>query len=87
MTSAPDASLANPVYGAAERKFAVSLYMAALTALRCNPAIRRFAGRLRERGKVFKMVITACMRKLLIVLNTMMRNQTLWRPEKILKNA
>lgn len=58
------------------------LYMAALTAMRCNPAIRRFAGRLREQGKVFKVVITACMRKLLIILNTMMRNQTLWRTEK-----
>jgi transposase len=58
------------------------LYMAALTAMRCNPAISRFASRLREQGKVFKVVITACMRKLLIILNTMMRNQTLWRPEK-----
>jgi transposase len=60
-----------------------ALYMAALTAIRCNSTIRRFADRLRERGKVFKVVITACMRKLLIILNTMMRNQTLWRPEKI----
>jgi transposase len=59
------------------------LYMAALSAMRCNPAIHRFASRLREQGKVFKVVITACMRKLLIILNTMMRNQTLWRPEKI----
>ena len=59
------------------------LYMAALSAIRCNPAIHCFASRLREQGKVFKVVITACMRKLLIILNTMMRNQTLWRPEKI----
>jgi len=58
------------------------LYMAALTAIRCNPAIHRFAERLLEQGKVFKVVITACMRKLLIILNTMLRNQTLWRPEK-----
>jgi transposase len=54
-----------------------------LTAMRCNSTIRRFADRLREQGKVFKVVITACMRKLLIILNTMMRNQTLWRTEKI----
>ena len=59
------------------------LYMAALSAIRCNLAIHRFAERLREKGKVFKVVITACMRKLLIILNTMLRNQTLWRPEKI----
>jgi transposase len=59
------------------------LYMAALSAIRCNPAIHRFANRLREKGKAFKVVITACMRKLLIILNTMLRNQTLWLPEKI----
>ena len=59
------------------------LYMAALSAIRCNPTIHCFANRLREKGKVFKVVITACMRKLLIILNTMMRNQTLWRTEKI----
>ena len=48
-------------------------------------AIHRFANRLREKGKVFKVVITACMRKLLMILNTMLRNQTLWRPEKTKK--
>jgi transposase len=60
-----------------------ALYMAAMTAIRCNPAIHRFAARLAEKGKVFKVVITACMRKLLIILNTMLRNQTLWRLENI----
>jgi transposase len=59
------------------------LYMAALSAMRCNPVIRRFANRLSKKGKAFKIVITACMRKLLTILNTMIRNQTLWRPEKI----
>jgi len=54
------------------------LYMAALTARRCNPVIRRFADRLESEGKAFKVVITACMRKLLIILNTMLRNQTVW---------
>ena len=58
------------------------LYMAALSAIRCNPTIRHFANRLLKKGKVFKVVITACMRKLLIILNTMLRNQTLWHPEK-----
>ena len=59
------------------------LYMAALTAIRFNPVIHRFANRLFKKGKAFKVVITACMRKLLTILNTMIRNQTLWRPEKI----
>jgi transposase len=54
------------------------LYMAALTARRCNPVIRRFADRLESEGKAFKVVLTACMRKLLIILNTMLRNQTVW---------
>ena len=56
------------------------LYMAALTARRCNPVIRRFAQRLEAEGKLFKVVITACMRKLLIILNTMVKNNTHWSP-------
>ena len=62
------------------------LYMAALSARNCNPVIRQFAQRLEDEGKAFKVVITACMRKLLIILNTMIRNQTLWTEEIILKN-
>jgi transposase len=57
------------------------LYMAALTAYRCNPVISAFAHRLKQQGKAFKVVITACMRKLLIILNTMIRNQTPWAPK------
>jgi transposase len=62
------------------------LYMAALTAIRYNPVIRHFSQRLTSQGKKFKVVITACMRKLLIILNTMMRNETSWQSEKISKN-
>ena len=62
------------------------LYMAALSARNCNPVIRRFAQRLEDEGKAFKVVITACMRKLLIILNTMIRNQTLWTAKMSLKN-
>ena len=54
------------------------LYMAALTARRCNPTIRQFADRLEAEGKPFKVVITACMRKLLVILNTMVKNNTHW---------
>jgi transposase len=56
------------------------LYMAALTAKRCNPVIRAFAQRLEESGKPFKVIITACMRKLLVILNTLIKNDTLWNP-------
>lgn len=57
------------------------LYMAALTAKRCNPVIRAFAQRLEEAGKPFKVVITACMRKLLVILNTLVKNNTPWNLE------
>jgi len=63
------------------------LYMAVLSAMRFNPVIHRFANRLLAKGKLFKVVATACIRKLLIILNTMIRNKTLWNPEKILKNT
>ena len=57
----------------------VVLYMAALAARNCNPVIRRFADRLTQRGKPIKVVLTACMRKLLVILNTLVRNQTPWQ--------
>jgi transposase len=55
------------------------LYMSALSAIQFNPIIRQFYQRLREAGKCFKVAIVACMRKLLIILNAMVRNQTKWR--------
>jgi transposase len=63
-----------------------ALYMAALCAKRFNDAIRRFAERLTENsparpGKPPKVVLTACMRKLLIILNTMLKNNTPWNPQ------
>jgi transposase len=56
-----------------------ALYMAALTARQFNPVIRMFAQRLEAQGKAFKVVITACMRKLLVILNSMIRSNTKWR--------
>ena len=55
-----------------------ALYMAALTARRFNPTLQRFAQRLERSGKRFKVVLTACMRKLLVTLNSMLRNNTPW---------
>jgi len=55
------------------------LYMATLTARSWNPTIKAFAQRLAAAGKPFKVVMTACMRKLLTILNAMVRNNELWR--------
>ena len=55
------------------------LYMAALSARRCNPAIRAFAQRLAALGKKPKVIITACMRKLLVILNAMLKTKTPWK--------
>lgn len=55
------------------------LYMSTLSAIRFNPIIRQFYQRLREAGKCFKVAMVACMRKLLVILNAMVRNQTKWR--------
>jgi transposase len=60
-----------------------ALYMAALTATRVNPVIRACYERLRERGKTYKVAIVACMRKLLIILNTIAASNEPWRHGRI----
>ena len=55
------------------------LYMAALSASRCNPVIRAFDANLIQRGKEHKVALTACMRKLLVILNAMVKHQEPWR--------
>ena len=55
------------------------LYMAALSARRCNPVIRAFAQRLAAQGKRPKVIITACMRKLLVILNALLKQQSAWK--------
>jgi len=54
------------------------LYMGALVATRRNPVIRAFYRRLLAAGKPKKLALTACMRKLLTILNAMMRTSTTW---------
>jgi len=54
------------------------LYMGALVATQCNPVIRSFYERLLQAGKSKKLALTACMRKLLTILNAMVKNDTLW---------
>lgn len=57
-----------------------ALYMATLAALRFNPVIRNFYQRLLQAGKAKKLAIIACMRKLLCVLNAMIKNRQPWNP-------
>jgi transposase len=57
------------------------LYMATLTAVRFNPAIAHFYQRLTAAGRPKKVALTAAMRKLLTILNAMLRDQRPWQPE------
>jgi len=54
------------------------LYMAAFNAIRWNPVIKEFFARLIAHHKPYKVALTACMRKLLAILNMMVRNNTEW---------
>ena len=62
------------------------LYMAALVASRRNSVIRNFYKRLREKGKAPKVALVACMRKLLTILNAMIKHKTRWS-ENILQTS
>lgn len=56
-----------------------ALYMACISAIRCNEVVKAFYDRLRARGKPPKVAITACMRKLLRILASIIRTNTPWR--------
>lgn len=58
-----------------------ALYMAALSAARSNATLKGFYHRLREAGKPPKVALIATARKLLVILNAMVRDDTLWREE------
>jgi transposase len=55
--------------------------MASLCAIRFNPAIRAFRDRLIAKGKAPQLVVVACMRKLLTILNAMARDAKRWNPQ------
>jgi transposase len=63
------------------------LYMAALTAARCNPVIRPLYERLIARGKTKKVALVACIRKLLTILTAMMRDRARFVPAAIHRNS
>lgn len=64
-----------------------ALYMGALVGVQRNAAIRAFYQRLRAKGKPAKVALTACMRKLLTILNSMVRYDRVWDPEHYLQSA
>ena len=55
-------------------------YMATCAAVRFNPVMRAYYERLCLAGKARKVALTACMRKLLVILNAMARDRTPWNP-------
>lgn len=57
-----------------------ALYMATLASLRWNPVLRAHYQQLRERGRPPKVALVACMRRLLTILNAMLRERTPWQP-------
>jgi transposase len=63
-----------------------ALYMATVCAVRCNPVIAAMYKRLKATGKASKVCLVACMRKLLIILNALLRKGETWQPLN-LKNA
>jgi transposase len=60
-----------------------ALYMATVSAVRCNPVIRTFYQRLVQTGKPKKVALTAALHKLLTILNAMMKQQTCWDAREI----
>ena len=62
------------------------LYMAALVGTRHNPVIQAFYKHLRSKGKLKKVALVACMRKLLTILNNMVHNNTVWRTGDAVKD-
>jgi transposase len=59
-----------------------TLYMSTLVAVRYNPVLKAFYNRLRAAGKPAKVALTACMRKLLTILNAMIKHQKPWQPQE-----
>ena len=55
------------------------LYMAMLSAIQCNPIMKKFHKKLVEQGKHKRVALTACMRKMVTILNAMVRDNSEWQ--------
>jgi transposase len=60
-----------------------ALYRSTLVAVRYNPVLTALYQRLRAAGKLAKVALIACMRKLLTILNAMVKHQTPWQPQEV----
>lgn len=60
-----------------------ALYMAVMSAVRFNPPLKKFYDRLIEKGKPTKVAMTACMRKLLTILNAIVKNKSKWNTQNV----
>lgn len=69
---------ARRIYGG-RKHIRTTLYMATVAAIRCNPRIRAYYQHLRAEGKHAKVALTACMRKLITILNTMVKTEQMWQ--------
>jgi transposase len=74
------------IYGGRARVRSI-LYMATLSATRFNPVIKEFYLRLLTKHKPFKVAITACMRKLLTIINVLLRDNVRWKFEQLQVSA
>ncbi len=63
------------------------LYMATLSAIRRNPVLAAAYAKLRQAGKPPKLALTACMRRIIVILNAMAKNNTPWRPPASTSNT
>lgn len=77
----PAGSISWPLSRPTRRVGRTILYMSALTAIRWNPVIHAYYERLRAVGKAAKVAITACLRKLLTMLNAMRHHKTRWNAD------
>ena len=57
------------------------MFMAMMSAMQCNPVFKEAYQRLLKKGKPKKLAIIACVRKMIVILNSMVRDQTYWSPE------
>ena len=57
------------------------MYMAMMSAIQCNPKFKRIYQRMVAAGKDKKVAIIACVRKLIVILNSMVRDGVMWDPK------
>ena len=67
-------------FGVGETRVRAVLYMGTLVAVQHNPVLKAFYARLLAQGKAKKVALTACMHKLLRILNAMLRDGKPWQP-------